>query len=140
MSRRKKLHGLLLILQTEGSTTFTSVQVADFFGTDRSEASQMIQDYLAWQRSRPDEGGMRIHRVPGTRTRRALWRIGNSTRDVREMTHGMAKDVERTWERATGRDIASAMDSNPQTRANYTKTFRALELQIQGFVAALEAL
>lgn len=100
----------------------------------------MIQDYLGWQRTRPDGEGFRIHRVPGTRTRRAEWRIGDSTRDVREMTHGMAKDVQRTWERATQKDIASAMDNNPQTRARYTSTLHALELQIQAFIAALEAL
>jgi hypothetical protein len=131
---------LLGIWETEGMMTFTSHQVSDFFGVDRQEASQMIQDYLTWQRARPDGQGMRIHRVPGTRTRRALWRIGDSTRDVREMTHGMAKDVERTWQRATGKDIASAMDNNPQTRVKYTTTLRALELQIEAFVAALEAL
>lgn len=114
---------------------FTAAEyAADVHGGVIPEASADIQDYLDAQRRRPRvardgvvSGGSNtlfvLHRVPGTRTRGAIWEAGVSVQDARSVGAGFADDVKRTVMRAFAPDLARIGERNSRAR-------RQIEAQI----------
>lgn len=94
-------------------STFTSRDYAASVGVSSAIASRHIQSYLTAQRGADATCKYILKRQPGTRTRNAVWSIGDRARDIRVLGLGFSNDTKTKWKRAVEPDIRRIAAVNP---------------------------
>lgn len=136
------LEKILTAYKAAGKLDWSVYDVARTAKVPTWQASGWIQSYFRQQRlktlgSRPS---LVIHRVEGTRTRGARYRIGAMTPEASDLVHALASDLVCAYQRRTGKDLRAMTDADPATQAKFAASQNALDLQLQAFVAFVAAL
>lgn len=94
------------------SMSFTNKGVAARLECSEAQATRYIQNYLNAQR-RKDSQTRYVLKRKG-RTKRAVWSVGERTRDAHSLTAQLGSDIQRRIERAIEPDIRRIATLNPR--------------------------
>lgn len=116
--------------------TFSAVEVAEDMGLEVFQVSAMIQSHLGTQIRQDSDTVYFLHRVAGTRTRRAEWKVGYRKGDVVEIGEAFYDDIINRLQCVIQPSLARIARTNPRV----AKTANAkLELLLSGVVPILKS-
>lgn len=116
--------------------TFTSRDYAAAMGLSHATASRYIQGHLDAQRGPKATCRYVLKRLPGTRTKSAVWSVGDRVRDVRTIGIAFSSDTKAKWMRAVEPDIRRIAAVNPRAARNAENVIDAV---FDGALKVLEA-
>ena len=121
-------------------STFTVHDYAESKELETAEASAHIQAYLDEQRQEDSRALYTLSRVPGTRTRSAVWEVGTKVRNARQIGATFYDDVKAKVERALVPDLThlavrnqrAAKVTQAQIGAVVEHAMKLLEIAVMG--------
>lgn len=112
---------------------FNSTEVANYFAVSGTEASEMIQSYLDVAR-RPNSPALySLRRMPGTRTRTAVWVAGAKVKDAKGLSQQYMDDIKRRLNREIEPSLVAMGIRNPKANT-------LVEASLNHLVTGLELL
>lgn len=117
---------------------FNSVAVAEDLGVSRKTASNLIQDYLEAQIRPTSRTLFVLHRVPRTRTKSAMWHVGERSADGRALGSQWADDAKRRLERMIAPTLQRIAEKNPRALPAAQAVAKGIEASVELMTALLD--
>ncbi len=105
---------------------FTSHDYADYYDIDYLTASDHLQAYKVAQRSQKSKTQFMLHRVPGTRTRNAVWRAGCKKQDAVMRGRTLSSDMHTMVDDAYKPDMERIEAVNPRIAKRVNRAISAV--------------
>lgn len=118
---------------------FNQAAVAEDLDVPGWEATRYIQSYLDAQVRKDSKTLFVLHRLPGTRTKNAMWHVGDRAVDARSLGSEWVSDVMRRIERFTEPTLKRIGEKNPRAVPAARAIAKSIEASLELMVSLMDA-